>query len=58
MVDLVQVEDRGAVRIVAINRPEVRNAISTGVLLQLRAAFAAAAWCWASAVRRRSCALR
>ncbi|WP_374380658.1 enoyl-CoA hydratase/isomerase family protein [Dongia sp.] len=43
MSTLVEIEDRGPVRIVAINRPEVRNAISTGVLLQLRAAFAAAA---------------
>ena len=38
MSDLVEVEDRGAVRIVAINRPEVRNAINTSVLLRLRRA--------------------
>jgi 2-(1,2-epoxy-1,2-dihydrophenyl)acetyl-CoA isomerase len=43
MTDLVQVEDRDAVRIIAINRPEVRNAISTPVLLLLRKAFKQAA---------------
>lgn len=43
MTELVQVEDRNAVRIIAINRPEVRNAISLGVLLQLRKAVKQAA---------------
>lgn len=43
MSDLVQVEDRGAVRIIAINRPEARNAINTGVLLALRRAVRQAA---------------
>jgi 2-(1,2-epoxy-1,2-dihydrophenyl)acetyl-CoA isomerase len=38
MTELVQVEDRNAVRIIAINRPDVRNAISMGVLLALRKA--------------------
>ena len=36
MTESVQIEDRGAVRIVAINRPEARNAINTGVLIGLR----------------------
>jgi 2-(1,2-epoxy-1,2-dihydrophenyl)acetyl-CoA isomerase len=36
MSQLVEVEERGAVRIIAVNRPEVRNAISMDVLLQLR----------------------
>jgi enoyl-CoA hydratase/carnithine racemase len=36
--DVVQVEDRGAVRIIAINRPESRNAINMDVLLGLRKA--------------------
>ena len=43
MTELVQVEDRNAVRIIAINRPEVRNAISLGVLLALRKAVRLAA---------------
>ena len=43
MSDLVEVEDRGAVRIIAINRPEARNAISTPVLLKLKKAFKEAA---------------
>lgn len=43
MSELVEVEDRGAVRIIAINRPESRNAISTPVLLKLRKAFKEAA---------------
>jgi len=43
MTDVVQIEDRGAVRIVAINRPEVRNAINTTVLIALRKAVREAA---------------
>jgi 2-(1,2-epoxy-1,2-dihydrophenyl)acetyl-CoA isomerase len=43
MPDIVEVEDRGAVRIIAINRPEVRNAINTAVLLRLRQALRDAA---------------
>lgn len=43
MSELVEVEDRGAVRIIAINRPEARNAISTPVLLKLKKAFKEAA---------------
>ncbi len=43
MSDVVQVEDRGAVRIVAINRPESRNAINLGVLIALRKAIRDAA---------------
>ena len=43
MTDVVQTEDRGAVRIVAINRPESRNAINTTVLIELRKAIRAAA---------------
>ncbi len=39
MTSIVEFEDRGAVRIVALNRPEQRNAISTAVLLALRQAF-------------------
>lgn len=38
MPELVEVEDRGAVRILAINRPSVRNALNTATLLQLRRA--------------------
>ncbi len=38
MSKLVEVEDRGAVRLIAINRPESRNAINTGVLVELRRA--------------------
>lgn len=38
MTELVQVEDRNAVRLIAINRPESRNAINTAVLLGLRKA--------------------
>ena len=38
MSEVVQVEDRGPVRIIAINRPESRNAINLGVLLGLRKA--------------------
>ena len=43
MTDLVEVEDRGAVRIIAINRPEVRNALSYDTLVKLRRAFKQAA---------------
>ncbi|TXH35521.1 MAG: enoyl-CoA hydratase/isomerase family protein [Rhodospirillaceae bacterium] len=43
MTELVEIEDRKAVRIIAINRPEVRNAINTGVLLGLRKAIKQAA---------------
>lgn len=43
MSDIVDVEDRGAVRIIAINRPEARNAISTPVLLKLKKAIKEAA---------------
>lgn len=38
MSEVVQVEDRGAVRLIAINRPESRNAINTEVLIRLRKA--------------------
>lgn len=38
MPEIVEVEDREAVRIVAINRPDVRNAINTSLLLHLRRA--------------------
>ena len=34
----VEVEDRGAVRIIAINRPEVRNAINMAVLVGMQLA--------------------
>lgn len=43
MGDVVQVEDRGPVRIIAINRPEARNAINMNVLLGLRKAVREAA---------------
>jgi 2-(1,2-epoxy-1,2-dihydrophenyl)acetyl-CoA isomerase len=43
MTDLVQVEDRDAIRLIAINRPESRNAISMTVLLALRKAIKEAA---------------
>ncbi|MGF7159791.1 2-(1,2-epoxy-1,2-dihydrophenyl)acetyl-CoA isomerase [Rhodoligotrophos appendicifer] len=43
MSDFVEVEDRGAVRIIAVNRPDVRNAINTAVLLQMRKAVKEAA---------------
>ena len=43
MTELVEIEDRKAVRIIAINRPEARNAINTGVLLGLRKAIKQAA---------------
>jgi 2-(1,2-epoxy-1,2-dihydrophenyl)acetyl-CoA isomerase len=43
MTEIVQIEDRGAVRIVAINRPEARNAINIGVLIGLRRAIREAA---------------
>jgi 2-(1,2-epoxy-1,2-dihydrophenyl)acetyl-CoA isomerase len=43
MTEVVQIEDRDAVQIIAINRPEVRNAISLGVLLELRKAVRASA---------------
>jgi 2-(1,2-epoxy-1,2-dihydrophenyl)acetyl-CoA isomerase len=43
MTDVVQTEDRGAVRIIAINRPEARNAINTTVLIELRKAIREAA---------------
>lgn len=36
--DVVQVEDRGAIRLVFINRPQVRNAINVRTLLGLRKA--------------------
>ena len=36
--DIVQVEDRGAVRYIFLNRPQVRNAINTAMLLALRKA--------------------
>jgi 2-(1,2-epoxy-1,2-dihydrophenyl)acetyl-CoA isomerase len=38
MPEIVEIEDRGAVRIVAINRPDSRNAINTAVLIGLRKA--------------------
>jgi len=41
MPDLLNVEDRGAVRWLTIERPEVRNAIPSGGWDELRAAFAA-----------------
>ncbi len=43
MSELIQIEDRGAVRLIAINRPEARNAINTAVLLGLRRAVKEAA---------------
>lgn len=43
MSEVVQVEDRDAVRIVAINRPESRNAINMAVLVALRRAVREAA---------------
>ena len=43
MSEVVQVEDRGAVRLIAINRPESRNAINTEVLIRLRKAVREAA---------------
>lgn len=43
MSELIQVEDRGAVRLIAINRPEARNAINTSVLIGLKRAFREAA---------------
>ena len=43
MPEIVEVEDHGAVRIVAINRPELRNAINTAVLIGLRRAIREAA---------------
>ncbi len=39
--DAVRVEDRGPVRIVTINRPEVRNAVDRPTADALEAAFAA-----------------
>jgi enoyl-CoA hydratase len=36
---LVLVEDRGAVRMLTMNRPEARNALSTGLISALHAAF-------------------
>ncbi|WP_137388416.1 enoyl-CoA hydratase/isomerase family protein [Rhodoligotrophos defluvii] len=39
----VDVEDRGAVRLIALNRPDVRNAINTAMLLQMRKAVKEAA---------------
>lgn len=41
--DVVDVSNRGAVRIVAFNRPETRNAISKEVLLKMQQAFREAA---------------
>lgn len=38
MPDIVEIEDRGTVRIIALNRPDVRNAINTAMLLHLRRA--------------------
>lgn len=43
MADVVEIEDRGVVRLIALNRPEVRNAINTSVLLKLRRAVREAA---------------
>lgn len=43
MSELIQVENRGAVRLVAIDRPEARNAINTSVLLGLKRAIREAA---------------
>ena len=43
MPEIVEVEDHGAVRIVAINRPDLRNAINTAVLIGLRRAIREAA---------------
>jgi 2-(1,2-epoxy-1,2-dihydrophenyl)acetyl-CoA isomerase len=43
MSELIEVEDRGSVRLLAINRPELRNAINTSVLLQMRKAVPEAA---------------
>ncbi len=41
--DIVQVEDRGAVRYIFLNRPQVRNAINHRMLVELRKAVQAAA---------------
>jgi len=38
MEQFLEVEDRGPIRILAINRPSVRNALNTSVLLQMRRA--------------------
>jgi enoyl-CoA hydratase len=38
MTDVVLVEDRGAVRVVTMNRPEARNALGTDLIAQLYAA--------------------
>lgn len=43
MPEFVEVEDRGAIRVIAINRPDVRNALNTSVLLQMRKAVREAA---------------
>ena len=43
MPEIIEVEDHGAVRVVAINRPELRNAINTAVLIGLRRAIREAA---------------
>ncbi len=43
MEEFIEVEDRGPIRILAINRPEVRNALNTSVLLQMRRAVRQAA---------------
>ncbi len=41
--DIVQVEDRGAIRFIFLNRPQVRNAINLSTLLALRKAVEEAA---------------
>ncbi len=38
MSDCIEIQDRDAVRVIAINRPETRNAINTAVLLSMRKA--------------------
>ncbi len=43
MSDVVEVRDRGAVRIIAFNRPETRNAIGKEVLMKMQQAFRDAA---------------
>jgi 2-(1,2-epoxy-1,2-dihydrophenyl)acetyl-CoA isomerase len=40
--DILSVEDRGAIRVLTLNRPDVRNALSTRLLRALRAAIGAA----------------
>jgi len=43
MSNVVEIDDRGAVRVVAINRPKTRNAINTEVLLKMQEAIQDAA---------------